>query len=64
MGYTHYWTILEPISADAFAKLQEGIKAIIETAVEAGIPIANESTDGVIAFNGVGANDWIQPHRS
>ena len=56
MGYTHYWTIKEPISADAFAKLQEGIKAIIETATEAGIPIANESTDGVIVFNGVGAN--------
>jgi hypothetical protein len=56
MGYTHYWTVKEPISADAFAKIQEGIKAIIETATEAGIPIADESTDGVIAFNGVGAN--------
>lgn len=54
MGYTHYWTILEPINADAFAKLQEGIKAIIETANEAGISISNESTDGVIAFNGAG----------
>lgn len=56
MGYTHYWTIKEPISADAFTKLQEGIKAIIETAVDAGIPIADESTDGTIAFNGVGGN--------
>lgn len=56
MGYTHYWTIKEPISADAFAKLQEGIKAIIETAVDAGIPITDESTDGTIAFNGVGGN--------
>ena len=54
MGYTHYWTILEPINADAFAKLQEGIKAIIETANEAGISISNESTDGVIGFNGAG----------
>jgi len=54
MGYTHYWTIKEPISADAFAKLQEGIKAIIETANEAGISISNESTDGTIAFNGAG----------
>jgi hypothetical protein len=56
MGYTHYWTIKEPISADAFAKIQEGIKAIIVTATEAGIPIADESTDGIIVFNGVGAN--------
>jgi len=55
MGYTHYWTVEKPISADAFAKLQEGIKAIIETATEAGSPIADESTDGIIAFNGVGA---------
>ena len=55
MGYTHYWTIKEPISADAFAKLQDGIKAIIETANEAGISISNESTgDGTIAFNGAG----------
>ena len=54
MGYTHYWTLKEPISADAFAKLQEGIKAIIETANEAGISISNESTDGTIAFNGAG----------
>ena len=54
MGYTHYWTLKEPISADAFAKLQEGIKAIIETANEAGISISDESTDGTIAFNGAG----------
>jgi hypothetical protein len=54
MGYTHYWTIKEPINADAFAKIQEGIKAIIETANEAGISISDESTDGTIAFNGAG----------
>ena len=54
MGYTHYWTLKEPISADAFEKIQEGIKAIIETANEAGISISNESTDGTIAFNGAG----------
>lgn len=54
MGYTHYWTIKEPISADAFAKLQEGIKAITKTANEAGISISNESTDGTIGFNGAG----------
>jgi hypothetical protein len=54
MGYTHYWNIKEPISADAFAKLQEGIKAIIQTANEAGISISDESTDGTIAFNGAG----------
>jgi hypothetical protein len=56
MGYTHHWTIKEPIDADAFNKLQEGIKAIIETAQDAGIAIDDESTDGTIAFNGVGAN--------
>ena len=56
MGYTHYWTIKEELSADAFAKLQEGIKAIIQTANEAGISISDESTDGTIAFNGIGAN--------
>jgi hypothetical protein len=54
MGYTHYWTIKEPLSADAFGKLQEGIKTIIETANEAGISISDESTDGTIAFNGAG----------
>jgi hypothetical protein len=56
MGYTHYWTALKPIDADTFDKLQKGIKAIIETATDAGIPIDDESTDGTIAFNGVGGN--------
>ena len=54
MGYTHYWTIKKPIDTDAFDKLQKGIKAIIETANEAGISISDESTDGTIAFNGAG----------
>jgi hypothetical protein len=54
MGYTHYWTIKEPIDSDAFDKLQKGIKEIVETANEAGISISDESTDGVIAFNGAG----------
>lgn len=56
MGYTHYWTTLQPIDADAFDKLQKGIKAIIETAIDAGIPIYDESTNRTIAFNGVGRN--------
>jgi hypothetical protein len=54
MGYTHYWTIKEPIDSDAFDKLQKGIKEIVETANEAGISISDESTDGTIAFNGAG----------
>lgn len=55
MGYTHYWTIKEAIDSDAFDKLQKGIKEIIKTANEAGIPVADESTDGIIAFNGIGS---------
>jgi len=54
MGYTHYWTIKEPIDSDAFDKLQKGIKEIVKTANEAGISISDESTDGTIAFNGAG----------
>lgn len=54
MGYTHYWTIKEPIDANAFSKLSKGIKQIIGTAQEAGIAIQDDSTDSVINFNGIG----------
>ena len=54
MGYTHYWRIKEPIDADAFSKLNKGIKQIVGTAQEAGIAIQDDSTDTVINFNGIG----------
>ena len=54
MGYTHYWTIQEPLNVEVFNKMQSGIQKIIETANEAGVSISNESTDDIIAFNGAG----------
>ena len=57
MGYTHYWTISEPIDADAWSKLQKGIQEIVGTAQDAGIDIKYEATDTTIVFNGVGAGE-------
>ena len=57
MGYTHYWTITEPIDADAFSKLKKGIQQIVGTAQDAGIDIKDDSNDEQIVFNGVGAGE-------
>jgi len=61
MGYTHYWTVKEELTREKFITWAEGVQVIVETAVEAGIPLGNglgedapEISDLVIAFNGVG----------
>ena len=61
MGYTHYWTIKEELPREKFIEWAEGVKAIVETAIEGGIRIGNglgedasELSDSLIAFNGVG----------
>jgi hypothetical protein len=62
MGYTHYWTIKEELPREKFTKWTEGVKVIVETAIEAGIRLGNglgkdtpEISDTLIVFNGVGA---------
>jgi hypothetical protein len=57
MGYTHYWTIKEPIDSDAWDKLRKGIQQIVGTAQDSGIDIKDESNDERIVFNGVGAGE-------
>jgi hypothetical protein len=57
MGYTHYWTIKEPIDSDAWNKLRKGIQQIVGTAQDSGIDIKDESNDERIVFNGVGAGE-------
>lgn len=57
MGYTHYWTIKEPIDSDAWDKLRKGIQQIVGNAQDAGIDIKDESNDERIVFNGVGAGE-------
>jgi hypothetical protein len=61
MGYTHYWTIKEELTPAQFKEWTEGIKAIVETATEAGIPLGNglgfdapNIDETLVAFNGVG----------
>ncbi len=61
MGYTHYWTIKEELTQEQFASWVEGVKVIVETAIEAGIPLGNgigedapEISENLVAFNGVG----------
>jgi hypothetical protein len=61
MGYTHYWTIKEELTREQFITWAEGVKAIVETAIEAGIPLGNgigedapELSENVVAFNGAG----------
>jgi len=62
MGYTHYWTITKELTPAQFKEWAEGAKAIVETAIEAGIPLGNGLgedepflTDFAVRFNGVGA---------
>ncbi len=59
MGYTHYWTIKEELTPAQFKEWTEGVKAIVETAIEAGIPLGNglgtgapEITDSLVSLNG------------
>jgi NOL1/NOP2/fmu family ribosome biogenesis protein len=61
MGYTHYWTITKELTPAQFKEWTEGIKAIVETATEAGIPLGNglgfdapNIDETLVAFNGVG----------
>lgn len=54
MGYTHYWTIKEPIEAKAWDKFLEGARQLIATADEAGIQLEDTSSDSAIVLNGVG----------
>jgi NOL1/NOP2/fmu family ribosome biogenesis protein len=61
MGYTHYWTIKEELTPAQFKEWTEGIKAIVETATEAGIALGNglgfdapNIDETLVAFNGVG----------
>jgi hypothetical protein len=62
MGYTHYWTIKDELTPAQFKEWSDGVKVIIETAIEAGIPLGNglgedapEIAENLVAFNGVGA---------
>jgi len=61
VGYTHYWTIKEELNREQFATWVEGVKALVETAIEAGIPLGNgigedapELAENLVAFNGAG----------
>ena len=61
MGYTHYWTIKDELNREKFIEWAEGVKVIVETAIEAGIPLGNglgddkpELSDSLVVFNGVG----------
>ena len=62
MGYTHYWTIKQEITPAQFKEWTEGVKVIVETAIEAGIPLGNglgfdapNIDETLVALNGVGA---------
>jgi NOL1/NOP2/fmu family ribosome biogenesis protein len=61
MGYTHYWTIKEELTPAQFKEWTEGVKVIVETAIEAGIQLGNglgfdapNIEETLVAFNGVG----------
>jgi hypothetical protein len=62
VGYTHYWTIKQEITPAQFKEWTEGVKVIVETAIEAGIPLGNglgfdapNIDETLVALNGVGA---------
>jgi hypothetical protein len=61
MGYTHYWTITKELTPAQFTEWADGVKAIVETAIEAGIQLGNglgfdapNIEETLVAFNGVG----------
>jgi len=62
VGYTHYWTIKQELTPAQFKEWTEGVKVIVETAIEAGIPLGNglgfdapNIDETLVALNGVGA---------
>jgi len=56
MGYTHYWKFNEKPSEEKFSELVEGVKQLVATAEEAGIPIGEQVYEsGYFSFNGVEA---------
>lgn len=61
MGYSHRWTIQKEITPAQFKKWSDGVRIIVDTAVEAGIKLGNglgedapEIAENLVAFNGVG----------
>jgi hypothetical protein len=63
MGYTHYWNIKEELTPAQFKEWSDGVKIIVDTAIEAGIQLGNgmgedapEIAENLVAFNGVGNN--------
>ena len=61
MGYSHRWTIKEEITPAKFSEWVNCVKEIVETAIDAGIPLGNglgedvpEIAENLVAFNGVG----------
>jgi hypothetical protein len=55
MGYSHYWTLKNGIEQSDWDKFLEGARLIIATAVDAGIPLEDNSNDSTVSINGVGA---------
>ena len=55
MGYTHYWTFEKPLSQGVFDAVRDRVKAIVETAREAGISQETDFGIGHVAINGQGA---------
>lgn len=63
MGYTHYWNIKEELTPAQFKEWSDGVKIIVDTAIEAGIQLGNgmgedapEIAENLVALNGVGNN--------
>ncbi len=63
MGYTHYWELKEGITPETFANWTEGVKAIVECAIDAGIALGDGNgvdapviDENLVCFNGVGEN--------
>ena len=63
MGYTQYWDIREELTQDKFAKWSEGVKVIVQTAIDAGIALGNghgvdspEVAENLVCFNGKDEN--------
>jgi hypothetical protein len=61
MGYTHYWNIKEGLTPAQFKEWSDGVKIIVDTAIEAGIQLGNgmgedapEIAENLVALNGVG----------
>lgn len=57
MGYTHYWTVKEPVTKEQFKKFGEGVLTLVDTADEAGIGLAVYFNAGSFQINGVGKGE-------